>query len=112
MQTPKLIELSCRSLIRPQLPSDVKDCELLFTAKIGMDASQGDNFRFSVVTPAALTRSQYTGWGKDQLILQEFAWALVDNRLDNLLSSVRGDSWGEVAGQLHEFMDWELYSHR
>ncbi|MGN6224318.1 Imm8 family immunity protein [Pseudoxanthomonas sp.] len=98
--------------MRPQLPADVKDCELSFTAKIGMDASQGDNFRFSVVTPAALTRCRYTGWGKDQLILQEFAWVLVDNYLDNLLSSIRGDSWEEVARQIHEFMDWEKYTCR
>jgi len=112
METPKLVSLTCLDLARGQLPLDPTDCELTFTATIGPDGNCGDNFRFVVITPSALARSQYTGWCKDYLMVQDFSWAQVDNYLANLLASVRGESWIDVAEQLHQFMDWEFYNYR
>jgi len=112
METPKLVSLTCESLARGQVPLDPADCELTFTASIGTDGVRGDNFQFTVVTPSALARSQYTGWCKDYLMVQDFSWAQVDNYVANLLASVRGESWDDVAKQLHQFMDWEFYNYR
>lgn len=112
METPKLVSLTCDSLTRNQVPVDAADCELTFTASIGIDGVRGDNFQFVVVTPSALARSQYTGWCKDYLLVQDFSWAQVDNYVANLLASIRGESWEDVAGQLQQFMDWEFYNYR
>ena len=112
MDTPKLVSLSCENLVRGQLPPDPSDCELTFTASIGTDGVRGDNFQFVVVTPSALAKCEYTGWCKDYLMLQNFSWPQVDNYLANLLASVRGESWHDVAEQLHQFMDWEFYDYR
>lgn len=111
METPKLVSLTCESLARGQVPLDPADCELTFTALIGTDGAGGDNFQFVVVTPSALARSQYTGWCKGYLLVQDFSWAQVDNYVANLLASVRGESWADVAKQLHQFMDWEFYNY-
>jgi Immunity protein 8 len=112
MKIPKLVSLTSNDLARDQLPLDPTDCELTFTASIGCDGVSGDNFQFVVVTPSALAKSQYTGWCKDYLLIQDFSWAQVDNYVANLLASVRGESWAEIAEQLHQFMDWEFYNYR
>jgi hypothetical protein len=112
METPKLVSLACESLAHGQVPLDPADCELTFTALIGTDGVRGDSFQFVVVTPSALARSQYTGWCKDYLIVQEFSWEQVENYVANLLASVRGESWDDIAEQLHQFMDWEFYNDR
>lgn len=97
METPKLVSLTCENLARGELPLDPTDCELTFTASIGTDGMRGDNFQFTVVTPSALARSQCIGWCKDCLMVQDFSWAQVDNYVANLLASVRGESWDDVA---------------
>ena len=112
MEIPKLVSLTCNDLKRGQVPLDPADCDLTFTAVIGTDGIRGDNFQFSVVTPAALAASQYAGWCKDYLLVQEFSWKQVDNYLANLVASVQGDSWLDVAEQLHQFMDWEFYNYK
>ena len=112
METPKLVSLTCDNLARGEMPSDPADCFLDFVAVIGTDGVRGDNFRFYVATPAALLRSGYIGWCKDHMLLQEFSWSLVENYIRNLLASVSGDSWTDIAHQLHEFMDWEFYNYR
>ena len=112
MKTPKLVSLTCEGLARSQLPIDPTDCELTFTASIGTDGKRGDNFSFVVVTPSALAKSQYSGWCKDHLLVQEFSWAQVENYLANLLAATRGDDWTDIAEQLHQFMDWEFYNYK
>ncbi|GAA5008538.1 hypothetical protein FNZ56_03210 [Pseudoluteimonas lycopersici] len=112
MATPKLVNLSCDQLSRDEMPDDPADCFLDFVAVIGLDGIRGDNFRFYVVTPKSMLRSGYNGWCKDHMLLQEFSWSLVENFLNNLLPYVHGESWHDVARQLHEFMDWEFYNYQ
>jgi hypothetical protein len=110
--TPKLVSLSCDELARGETPIDPENCLLRVLAVIGPDGVSGDNFQFYVATPKALLHSQYNGWGKDHMILQQFSWDLVENFVHNLLPHVRGDTWEHVARQLHEFMDWEFYNYQ
>ncbi len=100
----------------PQLPTDPEDCWVRVYADIGaVDEVGADTFLFYVCTPKRLqTMVKRAGYylGRHLVIVDHFAWDLVERIISSICDETTGDTWEEVATKLGRYGLWEFEDYQ
>jgi hypothetical protein len=110
----ELKRLFSTEITPPEIPEDPTCCSVLIYADIGEAGKESaDQFNFLIVTPLFLLAHPDVQWGKGYLLMPEFSWAEIENRVQQLVSSISADSWDEATNKLSKYLEWEFedYQH-
>ncbi len=97
-----------------EIPEDPICCSVLIYADIGeVGKESGDQFHFLIITPQFLLTYPEVRWGKGYLLMPEFSWVDIENRVRQLVSSISVDTWDDAANKLSKYLEWEFeeYQH-
>lgn len=99
----------------PELPADPTNCWIVVQADIGAaDGDAADEFTFYVCTPAKLMsvfeQEEYV-FGKHLLIVPRFDWQVVEMAISTICEQVDGETWEELAEELHVYGGWEFHRY-
>ena len=107
LRTPVIVDYHCieHDPIDEWQPADPKDVDLLLTLTIGLDASAGALFYVRVATHRRLSR--HSPPDDHTIVVQEFQWDVVLDRVQAILDECRGRDWDDIAEKLSRHMQYE-----
>jgi hypothetical protein len=81
------------------------------TACIGTEESNDcDNFDFTIISPKALERKLNKTdfiYGRTYFIVKDFDINLLEDKIKEIISNCRGETWEEIALILRPYFYWE-----
>ncbi len=99
-------------------PTDPANCWIRVNVDIGpVDSDAADTFRFVVTTPARLQLEMArmpTMWGRDLMVVREFAWEPVEAALTECIDSIarRSPTWEAFVERFICYAAWEFEDFR
>ncbi len=113
MICPEIRHIRSPDLEPPNLPADPIDCAIVFHVLIGpMDGEGEEAFSFTVTTAARFTAATEARWGRGNLIVPIFDWAVVVQAVAQLLAHCARPTWGEVVAELNKELLWEFDGYK
>lgn len=91
------------------VPENCYDVDFWMNFTIGYDQGGGDNFLLHVVSPINLQGPESD---KYAIVLTEYSWNLVLERVNNILEKCHGNNWSEISEKLSNHMYWEFENYK
>jgi hypothetical protein len=107
-----------KSIISPDLeygkfPEDIEDCSVFIQLTIGPKENAGEEiFSFTAVTTKYISNNFKSSWGRGYLILKEFSWQEIEQRIDKFLNLCWADDWNGVINKLKNELHWEFENYK
>ncbi len=97
-------------------PPEFDNFSFLFRALVGLEGSEGaESFDIHVCTPKWLLsnlKKEDVVCGRHLLIVNEFNFERILNRIRDLIESCRGDDWDEIATKASRIGYWEFEDYK
>jgi len=114
----KMVIPQLKSIMSPDLeygkfPKDIEDCAVLIELTVGPKDSEGEEvFNFTAVTTKYIFNNFNSSWGRGYLIVKEFSWQEIENRINKLLNHCWADDWNGVTNKLKNELHWEFENYK
>lgn len=91
-------------------PESVDNFSLSLRIRIGLDCSQGaDDFELLICTPKWLEETVWEAcFGRGLLIVREYNFSIINEFINDYVSSCEGDSWEAIVMRLVRVFSWEF----
>ncbi|SAL03725.1 immunity 8 family protein [Caballeronia ptereochthonis] len=87
---------------------------LTLRIRIGLSETSGaDDFEVCVCTPQWLEQTTFEPrWGRHLLIVREFSWSSIEQRIRDYVAECDGNDWQAIANKLSKVFAWEFEDYQ